>query len=147
MCNADSEDLDSLDCDLGGPLNASREGSPMGAISAVGSISAAAGPAQQPSRATTNDASTTSSSESSGRDPSGMGERPASASASASGNGDSRGELARLFELRVAAPPLSAHSSGLRCLTAGSAETLVSGDSNGDLCIWSCGLKHRATDS
>ena len=38
--------------------------------------------------------------------------------------------------LAEAAPPLFCHHAPVRCLAAGPAHTLVSGDSRGDIAIW-----------
>lgn len=41
-----------------------------------------------------------------------------------------------LGDLGVAAEPLLGHESSVRTLAAGDAHCLVSGDADGDICIW-----------
>jgi hypothetical protein len=68
---------------------------------------------------------------------SGVGKTGSSSSCGNDRNGTREAE-SKLLELKAApGAPLSSHGSGLRCLAAStSGEALVSGDSDGDLCIW-----------
>jgi len=161
---SESEDLDSQDCDLGGSLMASREATPSaggspsgnGLSAAANQVPSTSSAALQPSSAegasnnggtgvgtgSTHKASTSRTGAPSlggvaagGKVSQGSGNEATSSSKNGtSAEGDARHEVLQLQP--APGGPLAAHESGLRCIAAGSNQVLVSGDANGDLCIW-----------
>ncbi|KAF5836356.1 WD40-repeat-containing domain protein [Dunaliella salina] len=163
--DSDSDGLDSHDCDLGGSLPASREATPSaGGTPSGDGLSAAANQEPSTASAALQPSSSAGSSRNGGGMERGTGntqeagtlrasaaslggaaeggrlnQRLGSEAMNSSTNGTGVEEHAgnEVLQLQVApGGPLAAHESGLRCIAAGSNQVLVSGDANGDLCIW-----------